>query len=181
MFATFLHQGASRIAGETLPKAKAARFPGPPRHQQTRVSPGICQMSHATCPCLAKTRCFLPLISLAAAIVQAQIRKWSYILAGISGLVQAFFCLERGGSRRPALIRPASGGRKQGLDRYYFRIFATTPAPTVRPPSRMAKRRASSIATGLISETTICTLSPGITISVPSGSSTAPVISVVRK
>ena len=30
-------------------------------------------------------------------------------------------------------------------------IFATTPAPTVRPPSRMAKRRPSSIAIGLIS------------------------------
>ena len=63
----------------------------------------------------------------------------------------------------------------------YFRILATTPAPTVRPPSRIAKRRPSSIATGLISDTFIFTLSPGITISVPSGSSTAPVMSVVRK
>src|SRR3546814_2921847 len=34
-------------------------------------------------------------------------------------------------------------------------IFATTPAPTVRPPSRIAKRRPSSIATGLISVTAI--------------------------
>ncbi len=63
----------------------------------------------------------------------------------------------------------------------HFRILATTPAPTVRPPSRIAKRRPSSIATGLISSTTIFTLSPGITISVPSGSVTAPVMSVVRK
>src|SRR5215472_518368 len=28
----------------------------------------------------------------------------------------------------------------------YFMILATTPAPTVRPPSRMAKRKPSSIA-----------------------------------
>src|SRR5690348_14993240 len=63
----------------------------------------------------------------------------------------------------------------------YLRIFATTPAPTVRPPSRMAKRSPSSMAIGVISSIVICTLSPGITISIPSGSSTLPVTSVVRK
>jgi len=63
----------------------------------------------------------------------------------------------------------------------YSIIFATTPAPTVLPPSRMAKRSPSSMAIGAIRSTIICTLSPGITISVPSGSSTAPVTSVVRK
>jgi len=63
----------------------------------------------------------------------------------------------------------------------YSMILATTPAPTVRPPSRIAKRRPSSIAIGAISFTVICTLSPGITISTPAGSSTAPVTSVVRK
>src|SRR3546814_5485146 len=57
----------------------------------------------------------------------------------------------------------------------HLMIFATTPAPTVRPPSRIAKRRPSSIATGLISVTAILTLSPGIHISVPSGNGTAPV------
>jgi TM2 domain-containing membrane protein YozV len=67
------------------------------------------------------------------------------------------------------------------LTKRYSMIFATTPAPTVRPPSRIAKRRPSSIAIGAISVATICTLSPGITISTPSGSSTAPVTSVVRK
>ena len=56
----------------------------------------------------------------------------------------------------------------------------TTPAPTVRPPSRIAKRIVSSIAIGAISVTVIFTLSPGITISVPSGSCTEPVTSVVR-
>ena len=63
----------------------------------------------------------------------------------------------------------------------YSMIFATTPAPTVRPPSRIAKRSPSSIAIGAISVTVIPMLSPGITISVPAGSSTLPVTSVVRK
>ena len=63
----------------------------------------------------------------------------------------------------------------------YSKILATTPAPTVRPPSRIANRRPSSIAIGAISSTFIWTLSPGITISTPSGNSTAPVTSVVRK
>ena len=53
---------------------------------------------------------------------------------------------------------------------YYFVMFATTPAPTVRPPSRIAKRRPWSMAIGAISFTPRFTLSPGITISVPSGS-----------
>src|SRR5436853_49523 len=45
----------------------------------------------------------------------------------------------------------------------YFLIFVTTPAPTVRPPSRIAKRRPSSIAIGVISSIAIFVLSPGIT------------------
>src|SRR6478736_1747245 len=63
----------------------------------------------------------------------------------------------------------------------YSRILVTTPAPTVRPPSRMAKRSFSSMAIGVISSIVTATLSPGITISVPSGSATTPVTSVVRK
>src|SRR5438876_1030661 len=65
--------------------------------------------------------------------------------------------------------------------RPYFNILATTPAPTVRPPSRIAKRSPSSIAIGTSNSTSIVMLSPGITISVPSGSLTVPVTSVVRK
>ncbi len=49
-----------------------------------------------------------------------------------------------------------------------------TPAPTVRPPSRIANRKPSSIATGVISSISTRTLSPGITISTPSGSATFP-------
>ncbi len=63
----------------------------------------------------------------------------------------------------------------------YLRIFVTRPAPTVRPPSRMAKRRPSSMAIGWMRVTFISVLSPGMTISVPSGRSTTPVTSVVRK
>jgi len=40
-------------------------------------------------------------------------------------------------------------------------IFVTRPAPTVRPPSRMAKRSCSSIAIGWISATVIEVVSPG--------------------
>src|SRR4029079_17347516 len=53
---------------------------------------------------------------------------------------------------------------------YYLVMSATTPAPTVRPPSRIAKRRPESMAIGAISFTPRLTLSPGITLSVPSGS-----------
>src|SRR5438309_779340 len=63
----------------------------------------------------------------------------------------------------------------------YLRILITRPAPTVRPPSRIAKRRPSSMAIGLMSSTVISVLSPGMTISVPPGRSTLPVMSVVRK
>jgi len=60
-------------------------------------------------------------------------------------------------------------------------IFVTRPAPTVRPPSRIANRRPSSMAIGWISSTRMSVRSPGMTISVPSGRYTTPVTSVVRK
>jgi len=63
----------------------------------------------------------------------------------------------------------------------HLMILVTRPAPTVRPPSRIAKRRPSSMAIGWMSETLISVLSPGMTISVPSGSLMTPVTSVVRK
>src|SRR5258708_6601870 len=61
------------------------------------------------------------------------------------------------------------------------RILVTTPAPTVLPPSRIANRSPSSHAIGDTSTTSTLMLSPGITISVPAGSVTVPVTSVVRK
>jgi len=64
---------------------------------------------------------------------------------------------------------------------YYSMISVTCPAPTVRPPSRIAKRRPFSIAIVFIRCTSKETLSPGITISTPSGRWQSPVTSVVRK
>ena len=85
--------------------------------------------------------------------------------------------------RRPAVMHYTPPYFKSGANSApsYSMIWATTPAPTVRPPSRMAKRSFSSIAMGTISSTVIEMLSPGITISVPSGRCTTPVTSVVRK
>src|SRR5262249_39294044 len=63
----------------------------------------------------------------------------------------------------------------------YSMTSVTAPAPTVWPPSRIAKRNPFSSATGVIKLTSQLTLSPGITISTPVGSFTSPVTSVVRK
>ena len=52
--------------------------------------------------------------------------------------------------------------------------LVTTPAPTVRPLSRMAKRRPTSMATAKLRSTVARKLSPGITIAVPSGRVTLP-------
>jgi len=62
----------------------------------------------------------------------------------------------------------------------YSMILVTTPAPTVRPPSRMANFEPCSNATGTINSTVRFTSSPGITISTPSGNSMLPVTSIVR-
>src|ERR1022692_1702988 len=79
---------------------------------------------------------------------------------------------------RARRVRPEAGPARA---RAYLMIFVTRPAPTVRPPSRIANRRPSSMAMGWIRSTCISGLSPGITISVPSGRFTTPVTSVVRK
>jgi len=63
----------------------------------------------------------------------------------------------------------------------YSRTSVTRPAPMVRPPSRIAKRRPFSIATDFWRTTSTVTLSPGITISTPAGSVSEPVTSEVRK
>src|SRR2546426_6143622 len=49
----------------------------------------------------------------------------------------------------------------------YSVISVTTPAPTVRPPSRIANRSPFSIATGVISSIAIVKLSPGLPLSPP--------------
>jgi hypothetical protein len=94
------------------------------------------------------------------------------------------------GSSNPALLFPpisaklSSAGQVGHLPlrgSFYCTISLIVPAPTVWPPSRIANRNPFSIATGVISSMTKLTLSPGITISVPAGSSATPVTSVVRR
>ena len=63
----------------------------------------------------------------------------------------------------------------------YLTILVTTPAPTVLPPSLIAKFKLSFIAIGVINFTVNFPSSPGITISVPEGNVTSPVTSVVLK
>ena len=63
----------------------------------------------------------------------------------------------------------------------YLMTFVTTPEPTVRPPSRIAKRTFSSIVIGLIRLICKRTLSPGMHISASPIKSALPVTSVVRK
>lgn len=82
---------------------------------------------------------------------------------------------------RCAQFRATGSPRSTRKRDAYLLILVTWPAPTVRPPSRMANFRPSSIATGWMSSTVISVLSPGMTISVPSGRVTTPVTSVVRK
>jgi hypothetical protein len=64
--------------------------------------------------------------------------------------------------------------------KHYSMISEIVPAPTVRPPSRIANRAPFSSATGTCSSAVMLVLSPGITISTPSGSFSDPVTSVVR-
>ncbi len=95
-------------------------------------------------------------------------------------VIDMFIICECGHSVKPIDRKSALQSRAL-LSENYSLILITTPEPTVRPPSRIAKRRPSSIAIGVISSTSISTLSPGIHISVPSGSLMMPVTSVVLK
>src|ERR687897_3942993 len=74
-------------------------------------------------------------------------------------------CEQTSGAGSDCAARP----RKVRCPENYSRTEVTTPEPTVRPPSRIAKRRPSSMAMGWMSSTVISTLSPGMTNSVPSG------------
>lgn len=70
----------------------------------------------------------------------------------------------RKGSLPPSVRFPGFSELPDGRGKFpqrYLMIFVTTPAPTVLPPSRIANRILSSIATGVISLTVILTVSPG--------------------
>src|SRR5688572_9822830 len=60
---------------------------------------------------------------------------------------------------------PAASGEEatgSGTSPAYSMMLSTTPAPTVRSPSRIAKRRPSSMAIGWMSSTSMVALSPGM-------------------
>lgn len=82
--------------------------------------------------------------------------------------------------RRGACWHHGVPGRTYRQSRTYSMILLTTPAPTVLPPSRIAKRKPSFMAIGWISVTLIFALSPGMHMSAPT-TSVFPVTSVVRK
>jgi hypothetical protein len=115
------------------------------------------------------------LAGLAASAVIAAGLTW----AGIAAAQEEARPLPRFASLDSNEVNMRAG--REGRPAAYSMMDATTPAPTVRPPSRMAKRSFSSMAIGTISVTSIEMLSPGITNSVPAGSVTTPVTSVVRK
>ena len=145
-------------------------------------------------PDLAPCRVFLPpqVAGLHRAVPSAALDKVIQFYKGI--LYQVFpvcqlgfekYSLSRNyNQKKPHEIRqkeiPATWrGFLKGVN--YSSMSITTPEPTVRPPSRMAKRRPFSMAMGVISSTSMSTLSPGMHISVPSGREMMPVTSVVRK
>ena len=125
-----------------------------------------------------------------ALLLRKRRQRFGEPLAGVEGLEPPTPGFGDRCSGQLSYTPPADHKRRHGRHRASRRApltedqsmtGATTPAPTVRPPSRMAKRSFSSMAIGTISVTSIAMLSPGITISVPSGSVTTPVTSVVRK
>jgi hypothetical protein len=81
----------------------------------------------------------------------------------------------------PFLVRSQWSVVSSPLTTDYSITSVIVPAPTVRPPSRIANRKPFSIAIGVINSISNATLSPGITISTPSGNVATPVTSVVRK
>src|SRR4030095_165929 len=90
--------------------------------------------------------------------------------------IRRFLLVLRRGVVAPLALR---AGQRHDVS-HYSTTSETVPAPTVRPPSRMAKRAPFSSAAGDIRSPVIVVFSPGITISTPSGRFNVPVTSVVR-
>src|SRR6195952_3433632 len=68
------------------------------------------------------------------------------------------------GGRSDNAVRPGAGCPTPGRTlQSYLMILVTRPAPTVRPPSRMAKRRPSSMAIGWVSPAIMSGVLPGQT------------------
>lgn len=100
------------------------------------------------------------------------VRVVTPILGGCVGTLSAFGTTQRNDY--------PSSCFSLGHDDYSITLV-TTPDPTVLPPSRMANRSPFSRTMGEMSFRVISMLSPGITISTPSGNLISPVTSVVRR
>src|SRR5438094_3065891 len=102
-----------------------------------------------------------------------------------SGALGGLHNFPRGLVQDPVIVGLQSNANFVALSHLVFQTYSmisvTAPAPTVWPPSRIAKRKPFSRATGVIMLTSQLTLSPGMTISTPCGSFTSPVTSVVPK
>jgi hypothetical protein len=104
-----------------------------PVHEVGRVAPEPHTGPRATCVPLGGS-CAQ---GLSVGAAHSDIRSWN--------LVRARRSPTRNPSRMPHVnVAPSTGG-------CYLLIFVTWPAPTVRPPSRMANCRPSSMAIGWIS------------------------------
>lgn len=86
-----------------------------------------------------------------------------------------YYPYEDGSCRAPQQQVAATHGSMRLCASQSQSILVTTPAATVRLPSRTANRSPGSSATGVMSSKLAVTLSPGITISTLSGSVTVPV------
>ena len=100
------------------------------------------------------------------------VRVVTPILCGCVGTLSAI-CTTQGNDYPSACL-------SLGHDDYSITLV-TTPDPTVLPPSRMANRSPFSRTMGEMSFSDISMLSPGMTISTPSGNWISPVTSVVRR
>src|SRR5579863_3420715 len=127
-------------------------------------------------------RCVLPACPAEFLGLQA-VRMLLLVFCGGVIPILAITTLQRNDFPHSLILFPNPNGSK--LQSYstqsYSTISVTAPAPTVWPPSRIAKRKPFSSATGVINVTSQLTLSPGITISTPAGNFMSPVTSVVRK
>ena len=96
-------------------------------------------------------------------------------------IIQFYWQERRDSNPQPPVLETGALPIELHSYRVYSTILVTTPAPTVLPPSLIAKFNFSLIAIGVINLTMNFASSPGITISVPAGNSTSPVTSVVLK
>src|SRR6476620_4145652 len=94
---------------------------------------------------------FALFIGSAVACVTAAVAPRSTKWLGLLALSSQFVRLGRKAHKRKR--RPPRGERRFAVLLDHLTILVTRPAPTVRPPSRIAKRRPSSMATGWISLT----------------------------